>query len=52
MDIKSAPPPPPFLHPLLQWLETNVRKPLEGSTFDKVIASPAKKMYQQMRKLD
>lgn len=52
MDIKSAPPPPSFLHPLLQWLETNVRKPLEGSTFDKVIATPAKKLYIQTRKLD
>jgi len=30
---------------ILSWLETNVRKPLEGSYFDKYIASPAKKIY-------
>ena len=52
MDITSAPPPPSFLHPILQWLETNIRKPLEGSTFDKVVATPAKKFYTQTRKLD
>tara|TARA_B110000858_G_C17587572_1_gene374174 strand:- start:53 stop:226 length:174 start_codon:yes stop_codon:yes gene_type:complete len=52
MDIKSAPPPPSFLYPILQWLETNVRKPLEGSTFDKVVATPAKEFYTQTRKLD
>jgi hypothetical protein len=52
LDISSAPPPPSFLYPILQWLETNVRKPLEGSTFDKVVATPAKKFYTQTRKLD
>lgn len=30
---------------ILFWLETNVRKPLEGSYFDLYIASPAKKIY-------
>lgn len=50
LDISSAP--PSFLYPILQWLETNVRKPLEGSTFDKVVATPAKKFYTQTRKLD
>ncbi len=41
----NAPPPPKALHTVLQWLETHVRKPLEGTAFDRWIASPAKEYY-------
>lgn len=41
----SAPPPPKMLENICRWLERNVRKPLEGTAFDKWIATPAKEYY-------
>ena len=47
-----APPPPKALHGLLVWLENNVRKPLEGTTFDEWIAKPAKEYYIATKRLE
>ena len=33
------------VHGCLQWLETNVRKRVEGSYFDLYVALPLKKLY-------
>ena len=38
------------LHGVLVWLENNVRKPLEGTTFDVYIAKPLKDVYCESRK--
>lgn len=38
------------LHSVLVWLEDNVRKPLEGTTFDVCIAKPLKDAYCNSRK--
>ena len=48
----AAPPPPKQLHQLLQWLETNVRKPLEFTAFDRWIATPAKQFYISSKRLE
>lgn len=40
------------LHSGLVFLENNVRKPLEGSKFDKCIATPCKNLYIKHRKMD
>ena len=48
----GAPPPPNGLHCILVWLENNVRKPLEGTTFDKWVATPAKDYYIATKRLD
>jgi len=47
----DAPPPPPFLHSVLVWLEHNVRRPLKDTPFDKWIATPAKQYYLTARRL-
>ena len=38
------------LHSILVWLEDNVRKPLEGTSFDVYIAKPLKDAYCDNRK--
>ena len=40
------------LHKTLEWLEHNIRLPLEGSLFDIYVASPAKTAYVQLSGLD
>ena len=37
-------------HATLVWLEHNVRRPLEGSAFDVVVATPLKELYCGVRK--
>ncbi len=48
----AAPPLPNGIHCILQWLEINVRKPLEGTAFDKWIATPAKEYYIATKRLE
>ena len=48
----GAPPVPPAIHGVLVWLENNVRKPLDGTAFDKWIAKPAKEYYMSTKKLE
>lgn len=48
----SAPPPPKHIHAVLSWLEQHVRKPLEGSVFDKWVATPAKQYYMAAKRLE
>ena len=48
----AAPPVPGAIHGLLTWLENNVRKPLEGTTFDKWVAKPAKEYYIATKRLE
>ena len=50
--IAGAPPVPPAIHSVLVWLENNVRKPLDGTAFDKYIAKPAKEYYMSTKKLE
>ena len=38
------------LHSVLVWLENNVRKPIEGSTFDVYVTKPLKDMYCDYKK--
>ena len=38
--------------PALVWLERNVRRPLEGSWPDRVLFTPAKRAYCQLRRQD
>ena len=45
-------PPPPQVLPVLIWLEINIRKPLEGTLFDKWIATPAKQYYIGAKRLE
>ena len=43
------------LHKILEWLEKNVRLPLEGTAFDNYVATPLKTRYMgytQMQRLD
>jgi len=40
------------LHKTLEWLECNIRVPLEGSLFDIYVASPAKTVYVKLSGLD
>ena len=40
------------LHKTLEWLEHNVRVPLQGSYFDIYVASPAKDAYMEYTQLD
>lgn len=49
---RDAPPAGPWAEPIVIWLEKNVRKPLEGSLFDKWIASPAKEFYIASKRRD
>lgn len=48
----GAPPVPPAIHGILVWLENNVRKPLEDTTFDKWVATPAKEYYVATKRLE
>jgi hypothetical protein len=48
----NAPPPPKFVHSVLQWLETNVRKPLETSVVDEWVFTPAKQYYMAAKRLE
>ena len=44
-----------LLHKILEWLEKNVRLPLEGTAFDNYVATPLKIKYMgytQMQRLD
>ena len=47
-----APPTPTVLHGILVWLENNVRKPLDGTAFDKWIAKLAKEYYIATKRLE
>ena len=38
------------LHATLVWLEHNVRRPLEGSAFDVVVATPLKELDGGVRR--
>lgn len=38
------------LHPVLVWLEDNVRKPIEGTTLDVYVTKPLKDAYCNIRK--
>ena len=38
------------LYEVLQWLDNNVREPMQGSVLDKLIATPLKNAYCQTRK--
>lgn len=49
---RDAPPTGPWVEPVVIWLEKNIRKPLEGSFFDKWIASPAKELYIASKRRD
>ena len=51
-SASDAPPPPKIIHGVLIWLENNVRKPLEGTTFDKWVAKPAKEYYIATKRLE
>lgn len=48
----NAPPPPKALHTILQWLDKHVRTPLQGSVFDKWIATPAKEYYKACKRME
>jgi hypothetical protein len=48
----GAPPVPGAIHGILVWLENNVRKPLEGTAFDKWVAKPAKQYYITTKRLE
>jgi hypothetical protein len=48
----NAPPAPKELTAVLRWLEVNVRKPLEGTWFDRLIATPAKEFYIGAKRLE
>ena len=48
----NAPPSPKELTAVLRWLEVNVRKPLEGTWFDRLIATPAKEFYIGAKRLE
>ena len=49
---KDAPPPPVYLDAVVRWLETNVRKPIEGSWLDTWVATPAKQYYIGAKRLE
>jgi hypothetical protein len=48
----NAPPAPKELTTVLRWLEISVRKPLEGTWFDRWIATPAKEFYIGAKRLE
>lgn len=48
----NAPPAPKELTTILKWLEVSVRKPLEGTFFDRWIATPAKEFYIGAKRLE
>ena len=52
MAAKDAPPPPIYLDVVVRWLETNVRKPIEGYWLDTWVASPAKQYYIGAKRLE
>ena len=49
---KRAPPIPSAFHGILQFLDQNVKKPLEGTLIDKFIFEPAKQYYIEAKRLD
>ena len=52
-DVASrAPPVGSAVEPVLQFLESRIRKPLEGTWFDQWIATPAKQYYIAMKRRD
>lgn len=51
-ESASNAPPPKIIHGFLIWLENNVRKPLEDTTFDTWIATPAKEYYIAQKRLE
>jgi len=48
----DGPPLTGAIHSILVWLEKNVRQPLEGTVFDKWIATPAKEYYIITKRLE
>ena len=50
--VSNAPPAPKELDTVLRWLEVKVRKPLEGTWFDRWIATPAKDFYIGAKRLE
>ena len=52
-DIASrAPPISSAIEPVLQFMESRIRKPLEGTWFDRWIATPAKNYYINVKRRD
>jgi len=49
---QDAPPPPAYLKDVTCWLETYIRKPLEGTWFDVWVATPAKNYYLLVKRKD
>lgn len=47
---KDAPPVPAYFEKVARWLETHVRRPLEGTWFDVWVATPAKEYYIQAKR--
>tara|TARA_B110000008_G_scaffold193976_1_gene192546 strand:- start:32 stop:208 length:177 start_codon:yes stop_codon:yes gene_type:complete len=52
-DIASrAPPITSAIEPVLKFMESHIRKPLEGTWFDQWIATPTKKYYIAVKRRD
>ena len=49
---ERAPPLPSTFHGILQFLDQNVKKPLEGTILDTFIFEPAKQYYVEAKRLD
>ena len=42
----------PKFNSVVQWLEDNVRKPMEGTIFDIWVARPVKEKYKEITRRD
>tara|TARA_B110000858_G_scaffold43385_1_gene49689 strand:+ start:326 stop:502 length:177 start_codon:yes stop_codon:yes gene_type:complete len=49
---RNAPPLPSVFHGMLQFLDQNVKKPLEGTILDTFIFEPAKQYYVEAKRID
>ena len=49
---RNAPPLPSVFHGILQFLDQNVKKPLEGTILDTFIFEPAKQYYVAAKRID
>jgi len=49
---RNAPPLPSVFHGILQFLDQNVKKPLEGTILDTFIFEPAKQYYVEAKRID
>jgi hypothetical protein len=48
----GAPALPTVTQAIVEWLETTIRKPLEGTLFDTWVAAPAKEYYITAKRRD